>query len=325
MPQILPRYDFGGELGTALGAGLGQGLQALAENRLKQLQERQQSAKTVKGLEALGIPSQESEGLSLLPSNLLQDVVKQRLAAPQQEAYAQAIQQLMGGQPIQQPGAQGAPRLSERQYTELAKLQLQKQQAQSGQEEKRYRHIEKQNAPFIEEINKDARWIDEAKPVVSEMRDLLKTGRVASGIIGAVTPEIAQSVETQRFNELVGKLQAMEASGVAGSRGATDALRKLVESMKPSVWKRPEVQQRNIDSVFEKINAIETNLKAYENILAENNNREVPNMRAVVAKEERRLEQLREAGPAQPGTIVEVDGKFYRASEDGQDWIPERM
>ncbi len=42
MARVVPRYDFGGEVGRAFGTGLGQGLQSLAQMQLQQMQQRRQ-------------------------------------------------------------------------------------------------------------------------------------------------------------------------------------------------------------------------------------------------------------------------------------------
>lgn len=52
MAQIIPRFDLGSELGKALGTGLGSGLQNLANLKLKEIQQRQQSGR----LEEAGLP-----------------------------------------------------------------------------------------------------------------------------------------------------------------------------------------------------------------------------------------------------------------------------
>lgn len=90
-------------LSTGLGQGLSGGLQALAQQRLGELQQRSQAAKSVSGLEALGFSPQQAQALTGLPESALMQVVKQQLALPQQQAYAQALSNLLGGAPEELP------------------------------------------------------------------------------------------------------------------------------------------------------------------------------------------------------------------------------
>lgn len=101
MAQIVPQENIGGILGTGfgqIGSGLGEGLALLAQQRLAQMQQRTQQAKTAGGLQALGFDPQQAQLLSSLEPNILQNVVKQKLQAPSQQAFAQALFGELGGQ-----------------------------------------------------------------------------------------------------------------------------------------------------------------------------------------------------------------------------------
>lgn len=67
----------GGNIGAAIGQGLGAGLQALAEHRLQTAMSKRQQNQKKQGLKALGMfDDSQVEGLSKLPDNLLSDVLK---------------------------------------------------------------------------------------------------------------------------------------------------------------------------------------------------------------------------------------------------------
>lgn len=101
MAQILPGESIGGRIGSALGTGLGSGLQNLAEMKMRELSRRN----IQQGLlsPALGFSPQDAQALSGLDTTTLNQIVKQQLAKPQQESYAQALSQILG---ISTPGIQ---------------------------------------------------------------------------------------------------------------------------------------------------------------------------------------------------------------------------
>lgn len=110
---LLPGYNPGAALGESLGAGLGSGLsgilEGLAANRLQQLQQAQQQnqqAQMVKSLEGLGLSANQAQAISSLQPDLQQLFVKDLLAQPAQQAYAQALGLL---EPSQTATQQEAP------------------------------------------------------------------------------------------------------------------------------------------------------------------------------------------------------------------------
>ncbi len=108
MAQII--RDVG--LGEKLGTGVGKGLLDLATNRLGKIQQRELSQQQARGLESLGFNQQQSGALANLDPQILQSVVKQKLSAPNEANYLQALQSLLGGdqQTAQMPqGQQGLP------------------------------------------------------------------------------------------------------------------------------------------------------------------------------------------------------------------------
>jgi hypothetical protein len=131
--QIINELGAGGRLGAALGTGLGsglsQGLQLLAQQKLTEMARRQSQERGTTGLQALGFSPEESQALSGLDPRMLQEVVKQRMRAPQQAAYLQALTgqapQEVGGTEGGMPGMPAG--LTERQATQLAKIGLKRE------------------------------------------------------------------------------------------------------------------------------------------------------------------------------------------------------
>jgi len=81
----------GQRAGEAFGGGISSALSALAQQKMSQLQQRNQMAQVGQALESLGLPSQ----LSALPESIQQASVRQHLAQPQQQAAQQLAQQTL--------------------------------------------------------------------------------------------------------------------------------------------------------------------------------------------------------------------------------------
>lgn len=104
----------GQKAGEAFSGGIGNALNMLAQQKLSHVQQRHQATKMGSALEALGIPSQ----VAMLPESVQQAFIKQHLAAPQQQAFAEALSGLLGGEQQQQQapasaGQQIAPQLQQ--------------------------------------------------------------------------------------------------------------------------------------------------------------------------------------------------------------------
>ena len=91
-------------LGELLGAGLGQGISQLAQQKMQQMQTR-------KGLEALGLPREKARGLAKLPGKIGEIAAQQELSGMRQSAQReqgmQTLASMFGITPQQQiqPGA----------------------------------------------------------------------------------------------------------------------------------------------------------------------------------------------------------------------------
>ncbi len=87
--------------GQTLSKSLSSALEGLASHKIGQMQAKHQQTRTAQSLESLlGVSSKEAHNLALLDPKILEHVVKNKLAAPSEEAFAQALG--LGG-PSQSP------------------------------------------------------------------------------------------------------------------------------------------------------------------------------------------------------------------------------
>jgi hypothetical protein len=99
--------------GGALGAAFGQGLAALAQSKMQQMQGKQSQDKTFQALKALGAPDEEASAMAMMPEKLQEKIfpnyitalARQRSEQPQE----QQMQQPQNGLAALQGQAQAAP------------------------------------------------------------------------------------------------------------------------------------------------------------------------------------------------------------------------
>ena len=167
-----PNRTIAGGLANALGTGLQSGLQNLAALKMQQLQQRHQKKQLGSTLESLKMPKE----VALLPPELQKEYFKQRMQQPQQQAYAQALQSMMGqgdqqatmpGQEI--PGQQAAApaQLTADQAFKLAQLGMQKEKLSMA----RGKEMREYLAPVAKEVGE----IKEKTGALDTMDRLAKT------------------------------------------------------------------------------------------------------------------------------------------------------
>lgn len=96
---ILNKPGFAELLGSNLGSGLSQGLSMLAQQRLQNMMQNQQRMGTAMGLQAAGLSPDRAQGISLLDPMLQREVLKQGMAAENQQGLAALSSALFGGTP----------------------------------------------------------------------------------------------------------------------------------------------------------------------------------------------------------------------------------
>jgi hypothetical protein len=121
MPQIINEGpSIGALFGQGLGQGFGTGLERLAQHKLNQVLQRQQSEQTSRGLAALGIPEQQAQQIAMLPPELQSVVVKNYLQGAESAGLDQALQGILGtgAQEVQQEEQNGLQELRQQQATQ---------------------------------------------------------------------------------------------------------------------------------------------------------------------------------------------------------------
>lgn len=92
--QILPHLPSTGQkAGESFAAGIGNVLNMLTQNKLSQLQQRNQTARLGEAFKSLNLPPQLAE----LPENIQQQFIKNQFSQQQQSNLADAIGSLLGG------------------------------------------------------------------------------------------------------------------------------------------------------------------------------------------------------------------------------------
>ncbi len=242
-------------LGTGLGTGLGQALQGLAFNKMQEMQQRNQA----RGLEALGFSPEESSALVVQDPNLQKEFVKQRLAAPSQESYARALGLEMGQPaPTQESQLAMAPRLNERQATEIAKLR-QKERTEAF----------KMTKPERKEIIDRARTARQNLQDLERMEDLEKEGKLD-------TPGYTEFLKrsgfdipallnpgSEEFNKIAANF-VRDAKSIYGSRVSNFEIEQFLKTI-PSLSMSPEGRKR----VIANLKNIARGHLAYNNALKE--------------------------------------------------------
>ena len=97
MIQIIPQSSSASNIGSAIGRGLGSGLQALADTHLQKLIQKEQRKDAKAGLEALGYSPADAAKLANFDPQILKEVIKQKGKQPS-EAYINALNNQYGGQ-----------------------------------------------------------------------------------------------------------------------------------------------------------------------------------------------------------------------------------
>lgn len=122
MAQILQQQDLGSILGAGVGQGLSSGLQQLAARKLEKIARHDELQRNISGLKALGI--KDAEHIAHLEPKILEQVVKQKLQAPGEQAYANALSSLLGGEQQQNRPQMQEQEIGDHSYTPEVRQQI---------------------------------------------------------------------------------------------------------------------------------------------------------------------------------------------------------
>lgn len=203
---IFKRNDPLASLGASFGTGISSGLQQLAQNKMDALVQKKQQQSTLAGLQSLGFDDQEAAQIAGLDPMIQREIVKQKLLEPSQQAYAQAINQILGIQDpsslyqqsqgiqeetitaeeklsptgqvvekkIQEKPSLIKPGLNQQQVTELAKLALKKEKASKDEIAERF----KATQPYREKILEGARSARQDLKDLDRLEELQTEGKL---------------------------------------------------------------------------------------------------------------------------------------------------
>lgn len=215
-------------IGQELGTGLGQGLQALANQKMQGMLQQRQKASAMQGLQALGFDPQEAQQLSGLDPNIQRELVKQKMMAPQQQAFAQALQGLLGGEQqqgtpqegmadqgfdqqqntytdsmgqVREKPPAGSPKgsvipagLTQQQATELAKMGIQQKQFKERLSHEDKKEIRKEVVPYIKEVQDKAVAAKENDMRLKKMENLINTGKLSDPLFATAIKTLSKGI-----------------------------------------------------------------------------------------------------------------------------------
>lgn len=256
----------GGNIGQAFGTGLGSGLQMLAQNKLNQIQQQQQTHKGAQFWKGLGLSDEVAYQFANAPESVQKSLLD-RLEGVN-----------IGGQPqTSQPGQAAQPSTgvtiganpAERRHKET--LEQQERLSKEKLEFKKQELIDKQNEPFNKRIDERLPIAEEASSLIDNIVKNLDTGKVATNWSGAIQAKIgspSQNKETQEFIADVNKLVILE---TLSGKGLPSKFRLLLEqAAKASTGQRPEVQRGIINRMKTKVNKYLVEAKVRDDLIEAN-------------------------------------------------------
>jgi hypothetical protein len=285
--QILNEITPGERFSQALGTGL----QGLAQGKLQNLQ-MQDQARALQMLSNPQLsPEQKAQYVPFLPPQMQQDYLKQEMRRPSEEAYAKMLglggsQSGMSkdmGLEAEEMGLQnqGTPRLTEKQATELVKLQKQQEKADRQAEEKLLKRMDEKeakgweyNKAYLESADKDFRSAENNLQDLNRFKELEKEGLIspekysflkAAGLdIPALMDPASEEFVKIRNSWL------RDAKKYFGARVTNFELDQFLKTI-PDLMQSPEGRKRVIANL-ERLNKIDMyRQKAIDKVINENN------------------------------------------------------
>jgi len=241
-------------LGTGFGGGLsqqlGSGLQALGQAKLNQMLQRQQATQMAPGLQAL-LPSYSPEQI-------------QSLAGFDPSVLKEVIR---GGVPTA-VGSQGSMALLEKQQPTIMA----------------------RNEPFLKKHREDVELQGTISSLTSEIRDLLKSGKISEGFTQSVRGKLPQSLATAVLSDeeqqyLAATNSLVEALSQAGKGRGTKLQIELARSAKPFLGMSLKAQHAILDRLDKKVGKIKDRDQTIGNIIEQHGGYQPPNLESLVEKQ----------------------------------------
>lgn len=260
MAFLFPRQP---TLGAELGTGLGQGLTALAEQKLQQIQQRNMAQKLAKGLEqGYGYSPEQAQAFTQLPPELQKQAFKEQLAGGGDQAYAQAL----GLAPSSEKEGFSNPMkpLKGKQLTEVAKLnQRERLEAFKQTKAERKEFIDKARA-----AKQNLGDLNRLEELETQGEGLASAGLVEFLKRADLDIPALQGANAEEFNKLTTNF-IKNAKSYYGSRVSNFELESFIKTI-PSLTQSPEGRKRVIAQLKNIARLEEAAGKASKKIIKEN-------------------------------------------------------
>lgn len=147
--------------------------------------------------------------------------------------------------------------------------------------------IDRQNKPFNEQLSKAKFNAEKTLDFLSNMEQLLETGKVASGLYGKI-PYGLQNSESQQFANNGDELAQM----LAGQSGVAGAYKiKFNQKLKPKLIDNKQTQRQRIQFLKKQAERILKKAAIKGEIIEENDGYQLPNMEELIDKRYNELEK----------------------------------
>ena len=151
--------------------------------------------------------------------------------------------------------------------------------------------INNKNKPVTDALTKSIGIADEVLPYLKRMKKLLDTGKVSENVL--YKPRYWQNKETKDFDSLGDEVAAIAAKGEGVQ--SIGKIRFNKES-KPNIYQDTETQYDRLNDYIMKFKKIKAKGKAYDEILAENNNNEPAGIGSLIRARLKENEKAAELG-----------------------------
>lgn len=168
----------GSQVATGLGAGLSEGMQALANMKMKQYAQRQQATKNEQFFNSLpGMTPEKAKAYANASPEMQQLGVKELFNAPYNQAFAQASGKILSGQAKPEELSQLFTQMRPEQALKLAQFQQQQETNKIALGQKKEEEGRKERKLELEESEKIGPFIKSEQEVSKNIGDVGKDAR----------------------------------------------------------------------------------------------------------------------------------------------------
>lgn len=334
----------GNNWGSLLGTGLAQGIEGVTNQKIQELQRRNQQERTAKGLGVLpNMPPEIAQQLSMLDPQTLGQVLKgmQQQQLAQQEASLFNALEGLGGQQPQTPGTgvQGslqATSLGRGQAIPLSNslekkrqnkinndmanenLKLKKKIQEENQASKEQARIDKHYKKEVDSIREAAPLAQNRFNDANKAKQLLNSGKFGTGIFAGRTSQlwsdyIKGNPDLEEYDRLLNQFVVDSLGDLSGV--STEQKDKRIEAAKTKITKTKEAQEEFWNNVIKKQETPLYKSFALEDLIDENEGNLPKKLDSRLAKRAYAYQTIpasvRNLGPVKEKTVVEDGGKLY--------------